>query len=438
MESSIYETICRRAEALEGKLTAYRRDFHTYAESGWNEYRTSAVIARSLRDLGYEVLTGRDVCREDARMGLPPQETMDREYRRALDQGADPAWTEDMRGGFTGVIGLLDCGEGPTIAMRFDIDALGVYESDAPDHRPAKEGFRSVNDGVMHACGHDGHTAIGLGVAEVLMGLRQQLRGKIKLIFQPAEEGVRGAAAVVAAGHLDDVDYVIGNHMGNGVGDGQIGLTWGATLATTKLDVTFRGRAAHAAMVPEQGNNAMLAAATAVLNLHAVPRCSTGDTRINVGTLHAGSGRNVICDRAVLEMEVRGATTETNEFVEQYARRIVESAAAMHGCTCEIRRMGAAESLQSHPDFVRYAQRVLPEKLGLRVPPVSEKAGASEDFAAMVNRVQSHGGKGLAFTTFAPCAGPFHGKNFDFPETVLPNAVKAFCGLTCSLMEEPF
>ncbi len=438
MESSIYETICRRAEALEGKLTAYRRDFHTYAESGWNEYRTSTVIARSLRDLGYEVLTGRDVCREDARMGLPPQETMDREYRRALDQGADPAWTEEMRGGFTGVIGLLDCGEGPTIAMRFDIDALGVYESDAPDHRPAKEGFRSVNDGVMHACGHDGHTAIGLGVAEVLMGLRQQLRGKIKLIFQPAEEGVRGAAAVVAAGHLDDVDYVIGNHMGNGVGDGQIGLTWGATLATTKLDVTFRGRAAHAAMVPEQGNNAMLAAATAVLNLHAVPRCSTGDTRINVGTLHAGSGRNVICDRAVLEMEVRGATTETNEFVEQYARRIVESAAAMHGCTCEIRRMGAAESLQSHPDFVRYAQRVLPEKLGLRVPPVSEKAGASEDFAAMVNRVQSHGGKGLAFTTFAPCAGPFHGKNFDFPETVLPNAVKAFCGLTCSLMEEPF
>lgn len=437
MESSIYETICRRAEALEDKLTAYRRDLHTYAESGWNEYRTSTVVARSLQDLGYKVLTGRDVCREEARMGLPPQETMDREYRRALDQGADPAWTEDMRGGFTGVIGLLDCGEGPTIAMRFDIDALGVFESDAPDHRPAKEGFRSVNDGVMHACGHDGHTAIGLGVAEVLMGLRQQLRGKIKLIFQPAEEGVRGAAAIVAAGHLDDVDYVIGNHMGNGVGDGQIGLTWGATLATTKLDVTFRGRAAHAAMVPEQGNNAMLAAATAVLNLHAIPRCSTGDTRINVGTLHAGSGRNVICDRAVLEMEVRGATTETNDFVEQYARQIVESAAAMHGCTCEIRRMGAAESLQSHPDFVRYAQRVLPKKLGLRVPPVSEKAGASEDFAAMVNRVQSHGGKGLAFTTFAPCAGPFHGKNFDFQETVLPNAVKAFCGLTCSLMEEP-
>ena len=438
MESAIYEMICRRAEALEDKLTAYRRDFHTYAESGWNEYRTSAVVARSLQDLGYEVLMGRDVCRADARMGLPTDETMEREYRRAREQGADPARTAAMRGGFTGVIGILDCGEGPTIAMRFDIDALGVYESNAPEHRPAREGFRSVNEGVMHACGHDGHTAIGLGVAEVLMGLRQQLRGKIKLIFQPAEEGVRGAAAIVAAGHLDDVDYVIGNHMGNGTGDGQIGLTWRATLATTKLDVTFRGRAAHAAMVPEQGSNAMLAAATAVLNLHAIPRCSTGDTRINVGTLRAGSGRNVICDRAVLEMEVRGATTETNDFVEQYARRIVESAAAMHGCTCEIRRMGAAESLQSHPDFVRYAQRVLTEKLGLRIPPVSEKAGASEDFAAMVNRVQSHGGKGLAFTTFAPCSGPFHGKNFDFPETVLPNAVKAFCGLTCSLMEEPF
>lgn len=435
VESSIFETICRKADALEDKMTAYRRDFHTYAESGWNEYRTSSVIARSLEELGYTVLTGREVCREEARMGLPPQETMAREYRRALEQGADPKWAEAMQGGFTGVIGLLDCGHGPTVAMRFDIDALGVHESDRPEHRPAREGFRSVNEGVMHACGHDGHTAIGLGVAEVLASLRQQLHGRIKLIFQPAEEGVRGAAAIVAAGHLDDVDYVLGNHMGNG--DGQIGLTCGATLATTKLDVTFRGRAAHAAMVPEQGSNAMLSAATAVLNLHAIPRCSTGDTRINVGTLHAGSGRNVICDRAVMELEVRGSTTETNDFVEQYARRIVEAAAAMHGCTFEIRRMGAAESLQSHPELIRYAQQVLTEKLGLRVPPISQKAGASEDFAAMVNRVHSRGGKGLAFTTFAHCAGPFHGRDFDFPETVLPNAVKAFCGLTCSLLETP-
>lgn len=436
MNQSIYEAICRQAEALEGQLTADRRDLHTYAESGWCEYRTSTIIARRLQELGYEVLTGRNVCLDEARMGLPEEEKMEQEYQRALEQGADPDWMEPMRGGFTGVIGILDCGEGPTIAMRFDIDALGVYESSEPTHRPAREGFRSVNEGVMHACGHDGHTAIGLGVAAVLMALRKQFRGRIKLIFQPAEEGVRGAASIVAAGHLDDVDYVLGNHMGNGT-DGQIGLTYGATLATTKLDVTFHGRAAHAAMVPEQGNNAMLAAATAVLNLHAIPRCSTGDTRINVGTLHAGSGRNVICDRAVLEAEVRGATTETNDYVEQYARRIVEAAAAMHGCTCEIQRMGAAESLCSNPDLVRYAERVLPEKLGLRVPPVSQKAGASEDFAAMVNRVHSHGGKGMAFTTFAPCAGPFHSRTFDFPESVLPNAVKAFCGLACSLMEEP-
>ena len=435
MQQSIYERVCREAEALEPQLTADRRELHRYAESGWNEYRTSAKIAQRLEELGYTVLTGRQVCLEEARMGLPSEETMEREYRRALEQGADPRWTEAMRGGFTGVIGLLDCGPGPTIAMRFDIDALGVYESEEPSHRPAREGFRSINEGVMHACGHDGHTAIGLGVANVLMALRQQLRGRIKLIFQPAEEGVRGAAAVVAAGHLDDVDYVLGNHMGNG--EGQIGLTYGATLATTKLDVTFHGRAAHAAMVPEEGSNALLSAATAVLNLHAIPRCSTGDTRVNVGTLHAGSGRNVICDRAVLELEVRGSNTETNDYMERYARRIVEAAAAMHGCTGEIRRMGAAESLQSHPDLVRYAQRVLTEKLGLAVPPVSEKAGASEDFAAMVNRVHSHGGKGLAFTTFAPCAGPFHSRTFDFPETVLPNAVKAFCGLTFSLLEDP-
>lgn len=102
---------------------------------------------------------------------------------------------------------------GHVCALRFDIDALGVLEDENSCHRPAREGFASQCPGVMHACGHDGHTAIGLGVAEVLMNLRAQLHGTVKLIFQPAEEGVRGARAIVSKGHLDDVDYFVGTHL---------------------------------------------------------------------------------------------------------------------------------------------------------------------------------------------------------------------------------
>ena len=437
MSQDVYQVICQQADAMKEQLRTVRRDLHMYAEPGWCEIRTSSIIAKRLTDLGYQVLTGPDVCLEEARMGLPPEEQLEAEYQRALAQGAIQPYAERARGGFTGVIGILDCGEGPTVAMRFDIDALGVFEDKGMEHLPTYEGFCSVNDGVMHACGHDGHVSIGLGVAEILMNCREQLRGKIKLIFQPAEEGVRGAKSIVEHGHLDDVDYVIGNHMGDSAGGTyQIGLTYGSTLASTKMDIYFTGRAVHAGAAPEKGNNAMLSAATAVLNLQAIPRSGQGDTRINVGTLHAGSGRNVICDRAKLEVEVRGATTEVNQYMEDYTRRIAEGAAAMHGCTCEIKLMGATESLQSNPDMIRYCEKVCRDKLGLRVTPPAQQAGASEDYAYMVNRVHSHGGKGLFFSTLAPCAGQFHTKEFDFQEDALCNGVKAFCGLTYSLLCE--
>ena len=437
MSQDVYQVICQQADAMKEQLRTVRRDLHMYAEPGWCEIRTSSIIAKRLTDLGYQVLTGPDVCLEEARMGLPPEEQLEAEYQRALAQGAVQPYAERARGGFTGVIGILDCGEGPTVAMRFDIDALGVFEDKGMEHLPTYEGFCSVNDGVMHACGHDGHVSIGLGVAEILMNCREQLRGKVKLIFQPAEEGVRGAKSIVEHGHLDDVDYVIGNHMGDSAGGTyQIGLTYGSTLASTKMDIYFTGRAVHAGAAPEKGNNAMLSAATAVLNLQAIPRSGQGDTRINVGTLHAGSGRNVICDRAKLEVEVRGATTEVNQYMEDYTRRIAEGAAAMHGCTCEIKLMGATESLQSNPDMIRYCEKVCRDKLGLRVTPPAQQAGASEDYAYMVNRVHSHGGKGLFFSTLAPCAGQFHTKEFDFQEDALCNGVKAFCGLTYSLLCE--
>ncbi len=327
-------------------------------------------------------------------MGLPSPEVLDREYQRALDQGAVQPYAEEAKGGFTGVIGILDCGEGPVVALRFDIDALGVRESAEESHRPRREGFSSVNPGVMHACGHDGHAAIGLAVAKILMEYKDFLHVKIKLIFQPAEEGVRGAKSIVAHGHLDDVDYVIGNHLVvKNDSSADILLPLGATMATTKLDVRFTGLA-----------------------------------------FHAGTGRNVICDQADITLEVRGSTTEANQYMEAYARRIIAAAAEMHGCTYEITVMGASESLQNDPELMEWCQKCCEEKLGLTVAPPERTNGGCEDFAYMMNRVRERGGKGLFFNTIVRGTGPAHGKTFDVDEASFPAPVKVFCGLVVDLM----
>ncbi|MFN2284862.1 MAG: amidohydrolase, partial [Anaerolineae bacterium] len=286
------------AEALASKLVIYRRDFHRYAESGWMEFRTASLVARRLAELGFDVCVGREVMCDEARMGLPEPKTLNAAWERAVAQGGDPAYLEALREGFTGVVGVLRNGDGPTVGLRFDMDALDIQESAAETHRPAREGFASVNDGVAHACGHDGHTALGLGVAELLMVLRDAFRGTVKLIFQPAEEGVRGAKSMVEAGVVDDVNYLLGLHLYSRWNLGEIECSRSNFLATSKFDALIKGEPAHAGGDPQAGKNALLAAATAVLNLYAIPHHRLGATRINVGKLIAGEGRNVICPEA--------------------------------------------------------------------------------------------------------------------------------------------
>ena len=433
----MYQTIIEKAEAVTPEMIAYRRDFHKYAESGWLEMRTASIIARRLTDLGYEVLTGADVCKTDARLGVPSEEVLEKNYNRAIEQGADPEFVKATRGGYTGVIGILRCGEGPTIAMRFDIDALGVNECMDDTHFPAKEGFASVNAGTMHACGHDGHAASGLGVASVLMDIKEHLHGTIKLIFQPGEEGLRGAKSIVEAGHLDDVDFFLASHT-TGLGAESSDITPGShgCLASFKYDVTFRGLAAHAGGAPHLGKNALLAAAAAVTNLYAIPRHGAGASRINVGRLIAGSGRNVIADEAFMEMEVRGDTTEINEYVSTYALRILENCAAMHDCTVEVRLMGAAEGLVSDTPLMEKIADVCGNKMGMKVSGMlSVKLGGSEDVSYMVNRVQSHGGQGVFMRVRSAVTSGNHKRDYDFDESYLTKSVKAFCGMAYDLVK---
>lgn len=432
-----YQEIIKYTDEISGKLVHQRRDFHKYAEKGWLEMRTSSIIARKLTNMGYEVLTGDQVCLKEARMGLPSDGVLEAHYQWAAANGADPEFIEKTKGGMTGVIGILKCGEGPTVAMRFDIDALGVFEDDSQAHLPAREGFASINVGSMHACGHDGHASIGLGVAEVLMKIKNQLHGTIKLIFQPAEEGVRGAKSIVENGHLEHVAYFIGSHVSDKAPDEEGVVIPGShgSLATTKYDVRFIGKSAHAGGSPEKGKNVLLALAAAITNLYAIPRHSKGVTRVNVGTVKGGSGRNVIPDEAFMEIEVRGSSTEINTYMKEYAQNILEGASKMHGVEYEIKEMGSANSLTSDTFMMALVKDVC-EQLHMPVSKtMSLVSGGSEDVSYMMNRVQEQGGHATFMRLLTEEAGPGHNRRFDFDEAVLSNGVKIFCATVYRISE---
>lgn len=437
----MYRKIIALSDALNDQLIAYRRDFHRYPEIGWLEMRTSALIAQRLDALGYEVLTGKQVCREGARMGLPEKNELREHAERVRQQGAPGDYlSDDMEQGYTGVVGILRCGAGPVVGLRFDIDALGMQESGDTVHRPARESFASQNPGSMHACGHDGHAAIGLGVAEVLMQMKGYLHGTVKLLFQPGEEGARGAAAMVANGLLDDVDFFAGSHIApnGGPDDGDVTPGTYGSLATTKYDVTFQGKAAHAGGFPEQGKNALVAAAAAVMALQAIPRHSGGQSRVNVGTLIAGTGRNVIPDTARMQLEVRGETTEINDYMAEMAVNACNGAALMQGCTCEMIKMGEAQGQHSDEAFIHRIASLVHKKLPELKASSCENAQnwGSEDISIMMNRVQAHGGQATYMRAMTTVASPQHTVRFDFDESVLTKSVKLFCAIVCDLIGE--
>ena len=436
----MYDKIIKYAEELDQVCRERRRDFHRYPETAWYEVRTSAVIAKTLTELGYEVLTGKAVCLESARCGVPSEEDLKAHAEAVYSQGVPEEYvTEEMKQGFTGVIGILRCGEGPVVALRFDIDALGMQEDETPEHRPFAEGFSSRNPGRMHACGHDAHAAIGLGTAQVLMKIKDSLHGTVKLIFQPGEEGAKGAAPIVAAGHLDDVDYFAGTHVApsGGPDDGDVTPgTWGS-LATSKYDVYFKGQAAHAGGFPENGRSAIVAAANAVLNLTAIPRHSAGISRVNVGVIQGGSSRNVIPDSAMIMLEVRGETTEINAYMDEQAQRICRAAAEMTGCSCEIVFQGGSESQHSDEDFLTWVGEEVREHLPHIKVSSCENAQnwGSEDISLMMNRVQAHGGKAVYMRSVTDMASAQHTTEFDFDERVLVQGVETFSLIVYGLLK---
>lgn len=416
------EKIKKYSDEIETKIIEYRRDFHKYAELGWTEFRTSSLIAKRLEELGYEILVGRDIINEKDMMGLPSEKELDETWNRALKQGGDKRYLEKMKGGFTGVVGIISNGEGPTIALRFDVDALPINEAKDFNHYPRKMEFASVNEGIMHACGHDFHGAVGLGVAEILSKYREDLKCKIKIIFQPAEEGVRGAKSIVSKGILNDVDYVFGHHVKDyDLGEISSGLS--GYKATKKFDVKIIGKPAHAGGNPQDGNNALVAASTAVLNLYSIPRHNEGETRINVGKLKAGTGRNIIPDEAFMVIETRGSNTKISNYMYEKALKIIKTSCEMHDCTYEIKQMGEAPSGKSDPEIIRLVEDLANKIGGYKVNEI-RSSGGSEDFMYMMTKVQENGGKAVNIGLGGANIGDgAHSHNFDINEKAIKKAL---------------
>ncbi|WP_020610999.1 amidohydrolase [Sediminispirochaeta bajacaliforniensis] len=428
-----------RIETIVNDLTktiiTYRRDFHRYAETGWLEVRTASLIARRLDQLGYEVRVGASVLKASERMGLPDPEALKIQYLRALEQGADPEYAELVKNGFTAVVGIIKNGDGPVRAARFDIDAVQVPESNDPGHLPFAEGFASVNPNMMHACGHDAHAAIGLGVAETLARLKDELHGTVKLIFQPAEEGVRGAKAMTASGIVDDVDYMIGGHIGIVPhACGKVSFRLAGFLATTKIDVYYEGKPSHAAGAPERGKNALLAAVTATANIHSISAHSKGRSMVNVGCLNAGTGRNVIPATAFMSLETRGSTSEINEYVKERVLRIVDAAAEMYEVQKKVVFMGESETAVGNQDFIEYAEKIVAGNRHIEAI-VSEPIllAGSEDYTCFMKAVQKRGGKALFMLYGTDMKETHHNSAFDIDERSLPIAVTTISWLLLSL-----
>lgn len=420
--------------AYHDQLINIRRQLHQNPEEGWSEFTTTAFLVTTLRGYGYDVLTGRKVVAPEACLGRE-ESVVKAGLERARRNGVSEELLSEMEE-LTGCVAVLDTGRpGPTLAIRFDIDCVPVTECTDDTHVPAKKGFISKNPGFMHACGHDAHMSMGLAVAHWVMDNKDKLSGKIKILFQPAEEGVRGAAGMAASGILDDCDYFLGSHVAMSAKSGEIATNLYGYLCTTKLDVTFHGKPAHAGACPQEGRNALTAAANATVQMMGISRHSGGMTRINIGQLIAGEGRNVIPSKAVMKLEVRGETGEINQYMVDQVTNICKGIAMSFGVTYEMRKMGEAVDLtadQELVDILNAAGRATP---GITVVDKALNFGGSEDATILARRVQAHGGKAAFFLWGSDRPSGHHTSTFDIKESDLDPALEVWTHIIPAILK---
>lgn len=412
-------------------LAPIREQLHRRPEEGWTEFETTWLITNYLRKLGLSVKVGLANILPSAVMGRN-EATVEQAQQRALLNGVPVEFLGELSG-YTGAVTEIKTGRpGPITALRFDMDCVPITETVDPSHIPNCRGFASERPGLMHACGHDTHTSVGLAVAKWLTDHKDELSGTIRLIYQPAEEGARGAAAMAAKGIVDDVDNFIGAHIGSRAKLGELLIATGGLFASSKIDVSFTGEAAHAGADPEKGRNALLAACDAALLIAAIPRHSAGESRVNVGQIHGGEGRNSIPAHAELMVETRGITCEVNDFIENKVRAITNGIAQAYDVTPNVTLKGKALTIAVSPDLIETALAVAKTIPGIQKVATENRPTASEDCTVFMHRVVDHGGRALFFYYGANHQG-HHRSNFDIQNEAMSYGLEMFIRMLLKL-----
>jgi amidohydrolase len=336
-----YTKIADLAGKLESKVIAWRRDFHANPELGNRETRTAAIIAKHLRDLGLEVQTGV---------------------------------------AHTGVVGLLKGGKpGPVVALRADMDALPVTERvNLPFASKVKAPYNGQEVGVMHACGHDTHVAILMGVAELLTSMKKDLKGSVKFIFQPAEEGVPfgeqgGAEMMVKEGVLDNpkVDAIFGLHINAQTEVGKIGYRPGGTMASVNdMRIVIKGRQAHGAS-PWSSIDPIVTSAQIINNLQTVVSRNLNITEnagvVTIGSIKGGVRSNIIPEEVEMMGTLRALSAADEAMLIQRVKTIVTKTAEAAGATAQVQIPYASHYPVTYND---------PDLTAKMLPTIERTAGA--------------------------------------------------------------
>jgi len=423
-------------QTFSEELISLRREFHKYPENAWTEYRTTVRIIQELASLGIPFWYGRKIHTAGERNNLPAPEVDRLCIERAIRETGEEALIREMSSGYTGVVAFIEGNiSGPTVAIRCDIDCNDLQEDLSSEHRPFREGFSSTHENLMHACGHDSHAAIGIGTARILHAYKDRLKGKVVLIFQPAEEGNRGAISMVGSGILKDmgIDYMFAGH-GGGLPLGEISASVKNFAIGYKINFTFKGASSHAGGAPQNGRNALAAACTASLGLLGISRSGDGWSRVNVGYLQSGTGRNVIPKEATMWLEVRGESEKVRDYMFDRALKVGKGAAEMYDCEFSYEIKGQSRGIDCDSQLVDLIEEVAARADGVtKVNRFHDFKGGGDDVTHIMHQIQEQGGL-VDYIQFGSSAvAPLHSSKFDIDESVIPLIAKLYCDIVFAL-----
>jgi amidohydrolase len=384
------------AENLSEYTRELRRDFHKHPEIGLKEFRTADIVAKQLANLGMEVQTGV---------------------------------------GETGVVGILEGkAAGPVVLVRFDMDALPIQEETEAE-------YASINPGLMHACGHDGHVAIGLTVARILNGHRKDFSGTVKFIFQPGEEGLGGAEKMIADGILKDPhpDVALGLHVWNEKPVGWVGIVPGPVMAAADIfTVRITGKGGHGA-VPNLTSDPIVAAAQVINAFQSIVSRNISPLKsavVTVGAIRGGEAFNVIPAEVELKGTLRTFEPEVRDTVVRRFNEVAVSVALGMGCQAEIDIQSITPAVVNDPGVSQRVQQVAGQLVPNDTLDFQSMTMGAEDMAFILEKVPGCYMFIGSANKERKLDAPHHSSHFDFDEAILAKAVGLMAASTIELLEK--